>query len=181
MCAIGATSMFKLKLGAGLLALTCVIHKETDCEVGPCYLTAQCHKCKHSHSSCLRIRLPLHCLLRHRLLPLRCILPCPPSSSSSSAEVSGLRSRGAIWAEADKSSCVGPAAPAGLPEASEAWLSEVMGEICGSMGRNVMQLTCWSSPSPLRTTSVCQSVMLSMVPRWPEFSPSMETFSSKRS
>lgn len=55
----------------------------------------------------------------HTPPPLNFFLPCPPSHSSS-VEVSGLHRRSAIWAGADKSSCAGPAVPAGLPEASQA-------------------------------------------------------------
>lgn len=88
------------------------------------------------------------------------VAPCPPSSS---AEVSGLSCRSAIWAAADKSSCAGPAAPAGLPAASEAWLWEVMGEICGSQGRDVTTLTCWSTPPPpTAAASVCPSLCLTV-------------------
>lgn len=103
---------------------------------------------------------------------LKICLPCPPSISSS-VEVSEPCCLRAIWAEADKSSCVGLVVPAGLPEASEACLPEVMGEICGSQGRNVMQLTCWSSCSPLCKTLVYLSVSQScfqMALHWPECS-----------
>ncbi len=109
-------------------------------------------------------QLPSHTHNTHTLPSLNFFLPCT-SSHSSSVEVSGLYRRSAIWAEADKSSCAGPATPAGLPEASEAWLSEAMGEICGSKGRNGMRLTCWSSLSPLLAASVYLSV--SRVLTWP--------------
>lgn len=72
---------------------------------------------------------------------------------SSSVEVSGLCRHSAIWAEADKSSCAGPAMPAGRPGASEAWLSEAMGEICDGHG---MPLSVLSPPAP-PPLSLCQS------------------------
>lgn len=102
-----------------------------------------------------------HTHITHTLLP--------PSTFSSPAllPLSGLYRHSAIWAEADKSSCAGLAVPAGLPGASEAWLSEAMGEICGSQGRNGMPLTCWSRhPRPCLSVSQLTWPCTGLNPHW---------------